>query len=167
VDRPTVAGPVVTDAEERRAAAFHEAGHLVAAAALGLPIGEVALEGPEAAEHRVAGWPKPPGHLDQERVRAYLCAALAGAMAEQRALGRRPASSAHTADVDFVTGFVLEHARSIVDQEGLAEHLQGFAWSLLEPAWADVEAIAAALLAHGRLGADEARRMAEGTPVEE
>lgn len=54
--------------------------------------------------------------------------ALAGAMAEQRSLGRRSTSTAYAADV---------------------------------------EAIAAALLERGRLDADEARRMAEGPPVEE
>lgn len=123
------------------ATVYHEAGHAIVAAALGCPITEVAI----APHPRLRCWHRRHNPAEPAIV------ALAGNLAEQRACPW----SCWDAFVDLQRA--LDAAEYLTPTDPL-ERLQIFldqAEAILDQHWPEVEAVARALLKHGRLTGEQ------------
>lgn len=126
-------------ASDAEAVAFHEAGHAVVALALGSKVRVVEIG------------PRPAAHCAHRTPTNNAITALAGWLAEQRACPNSP----WAADVDFeVACDSAEHLAPAASLEALKGFLDK-AKALLETHWLEVEIVAAALLARGKLTGEE------------
>jgi hypothetical protein len=162
-------------AKRLQRAAYHEAGHAVAAYVLRLPVRGVSISEDEDASGRVEYAPPPASfrpdvwygeaRRTEHRIEAHIIRALAGPAAEARWIGRRNhvgASGDYRAArdlADYVAGDPSGEGawRYVAWLEYRAEDLVQ-----REHYWAAIEALAAELLARRRLGPRQARAVIKG-----
>jgi ATP-dependent Zn protease len=132
-------------ADDRKATAYHESGHAIAARALGSTILMVEIE------------PEPHAHCAHRNQIHRAIVALAGDIAEQRAV-----PGLGCADVDFqVARDVAEYLAPATASE-LLEAFRAQARALLDARWPDVASIADALITRGKLTGEEIDLICEG-----
>jgi hypothetical protein len=134
------------DVDDRKAVAYHEAGHVIVARALGSKILMVEIES------------NPHCHCLHRTKSHKAVVALAGDIAERRAV---PAS-------DGCAGIDLQVAREIAEclapaiATEILESFSGQARALLDARWPDVVLIADALITRGKLTGEEIDLICEG-----
>jgi len=164
----------------RRLTAYHEAGHVVAHWALGIPFRYVTIR-PRTGfgvwgSLRTYGIPqgvrkrldvREPRPRDLAQVEAHIVASLAGLAAEYRLLGighgpEYEAEARDYADQCYSLALLLSYPQAL-PAEGARAYRDGL-WlrskGLVADRWPAVEAVAMALLERGTLGAKDVARLA-------
>ena len=145
--RPFVASPPIS-ARMRRAAAFHEAGHAVAALQFGWPIDRLTIIADVDRDGLSRG-----GHiqitkrLEREDPAKAMVFALAGPAAQRRGVPRSHVQASGISDFQEVERLARIHCRTIHSERTLKRFAAQEAKALVSDAWAKVDAIAQALLA--------------------
>ena len=149
--RPFVASPPVT-ARMRRAAAFHEAGHAIAALQFGWPINLLTIIADVDRDGLSRG-----GHiqitrrLEREDPAKAMVFALAGPAAQRCGVPRSHVQASGISDFEEADRLARLHCRTIHSERTLKRFAAQEAKALVADAWAKVDAIAQALLARNVL----------------
>lgn len=151
--------------DEKRRNAYHEAGHVVAAHCLGIPLDYVTIVRDSGETHDRLGWTQPKDRevdrSDKEIADNYAIYALAGLAAWDRLNFDSASSFAGTLDILKADEFILKSSYLFSEDERQAhiDVLNKKAEEMISTAenWKKVELVAKALMEKGTLNEDEIR----------
>lgn len=157
-----------TPGRELRLTAHHEAGHAVMAELCGQHVTAVEIVGDDDRSGSVRSLrfrPDPLEVVDPSLPTAHLerrlLCLLAGPVAEEMAGGRDDWAERGGPELDDAVRLAMKIARDCERVLPYLEEARSHVETLLEQHWESVERVAVELMARGRLGGDEVRRVLE------
>lgn len=147
--------------EDVEGAAYHEAGHAVAAWALGRPVPELSMV-PDEETVGTCSYAVWAGDEEEGGGEEEAAVSLAGAVAEEIAIGEYNEEIAED-DLLHAIGIAAELHDDDEARDAWLDRAQERAEAVLRRDWAAVEAVAEALLARRVLSSAEAERIIEET----
>lgn len=142
---------------------YHEAGHAVAAIRWGVGVQSISVLSRDDSRGRVTvtpSWRRPPGDLRREQVDALVVMCYAGGFSEARYTGRY--SSWNTGpDRRDAQSLALSHGYSPLATRRYLSWLRTLAKDFIasDRSWAEVGAVAEALVSRGRLSGNEVKQL--------